>query len=217
MAYSNSEQIFIDVLGRSPTEPEWKEIHALLGTATRAGFAIDDESNAMHVALLAWGWARGMGRADVLALLRGSLLDVDTTFDDVRKDLCEAVNSLQESVNTLAERASMQPANTPALQINPEELVAALGPFLHAPAQVTQHYDVGDSVKDALHKTFKWTWIAGAIAIGLFVSVFWTRMYIQDTRQIANLAAANAAQAQQLKDLRAQPMAATRRPEHRQP
>ncbi|MBW4049732.1 MAG: hypothetical protein HIU89_17990, partial [Proteobacteria bacterium] len=63
MAYSNSEQIFIDVLGRSPTEPEWKEIHALLGTATRAGFAIDDESNAMHVALLAWGWARGIGRA----------------------------------------------------------------------------------------------------------------------------------------------------------
>ncbi len=217
MAYRNSEQIFIDVLGRSPTEAEWKEIHALLGTATRAGFAIDDESNAMHVALLAWGWARGIGRADVLALLRGSLLDVDTALGEVRKDLSEAVKSLQESVNTLAERTSTQPTTAAAPQINPEELAAALGSFLHAPAQVTQHYDVGDSVKDALHKTFKWTWVAGAIAIGLFVSVFWTRMYIQDTRQIADLAAANAAQAQQLKDLRAQPTGAARRAEHKRP
>ena len=217
MAYSNSEQIFIDVLGRSPTEPEWKEIHALLGTATRAGFAIDDESNAMHVALLAWGWARGIGRTDVLALLRGRLLDVDTTLEDVRKDLGEAIKGLQDALNTLAERTSMQPANASALQINPEELATALGPFLHAPAQVTQHYDVGDSVKDALHKAFKWTWVAGAIAIGLFVSVFWTRMYIQDTRQIAGLDAANAAQAQQLKALQAQQTGAARRAEHKRP
>ncbi|MDA8255252.1 MAG: hypothetical protein M0Z99_06385 [Betaproteobacteria bacterium] len=217
MAYSNSEQIFIDVLGRSPTEPEWKEIHALLGTATRAGFAIDDESNAMHVALLAWGWARGIGRADVLALLRGRLLDVDTTLDDVRKDMGEAIKGLQDALNAIVARTSTQPATASAPQINPEELAAALGPFLHAPAQVTQHYDVGDSVKDALHKAFKWTWVAGAIAIGLFVSVFWTRMYIQDTRQIADLAAANAAQAQQLKDLRAQPTGVARRAEHKRP
>ena len=217
MAYSNSEQIFIDVLGRSPTEPEWKEIHALLGTATRAGFAIDDESNAMHVALLAWGWARGIGRADVLALLRGRLLDVDTTLEDVRKDMGEAIKSLQDSLNPIVERTSTHPATASAPQINPEELAATLGPFLYAPAQVTLHYDVGDSVKDALHKTFKWTWVAGAIAIGLFVSVFWTRMYIQDTRQIADLAAANAAQAQQLKDLRAQPTGGARRAEHKRP
>lgn len=217
MAYSNSEQIFIDVLGRSPTEPEWKEIHALLGTATRAGFAIDDESNAMHVALLAWGWARGIGRTDVLALLRGRLLDVDATLEDVRKDMGEAIKSLQDALNAIVERASTPPATASAPQINPEELAAALGPFLHAPAQVTQHYDVGDSVKDALHKAFKWTWVAGAIGIGLFVSVFWTRMYIQDTRQIADLAAANTAQALQLKDLQAQPTGAARRAEHRRP
>ncbi|CAZ88683.1 conserved hypothetical protein [Thiomonas arsenitoxydans] len=68
-----------------------------------------------------------------------------------------------------------------------------------------------------LVKAFKWTWVAGAIVIGLFVSVFWTRMYIQDTRQIANLAAANAAQAQQLKDLQAHPTGATHRAEHRRP
>ena len=189
----------------------------MLGIATRTGFAIDDESNATHVALLAWGWARGIGRADVLALLRGRLLDVDTTLDDARKDMGEAIKSLQDSLNAIVERTSTQPATASAPQINPEELAAALGPFLHAPAQVTQHYDIGDSVKDALHKAFKWTWVAGAIAIGLFVSVFWTRMYIQDTRQIADLAAANAAQAQQLKDLRAQPTGAAHRAEHKRP
>ena len=217
MAYSNSEQIFIDVLGRSPTEPEWKEIHALLGAATRTGCVVDDESNAVQVVWLAWGWVRGIGRADVLALLRGSLLDVDTALDDVRKDMDEAIKGLQDALNALVERTSMQAATASVLPVNPEELAAALGPFLHAPAQVTQHYDVGDSVKDALHKTFKWTWVAGAIAIGLFASVFWTRMYIQDTRQIADLAAANAAQAQQLKDLQAQPTGAARRAEHKRP
>ncbi|OIQ97820.1 hypothetical protein GALL_201450 [mine drainage metagenome] len=217
MAYSNSEQIFIDVLGRTPTEPEWKEIHALLGAATRTGCVVDDESNAVQVVWLAWGWVRGIGRADVLALLRGRLQDVDTALEDVRNDMGEAINGLQDALNAFAERTSMQPTNASALQINPEELAAALGPFLHAPAQVTQHYDVGDSVKDALHKAFKWTWVAGAIAIGLFVSVFWTRMYIQDTRQIAELAAANAAQAQQLKDLQAQPTGAARRAEPKRP
>jgi hypothetical protein len=217
MAYSNSEQIFIDVLGRSPTEPEWKEIHALLGAATRTGCVVDDESNAVQVVWLAWGWVRGIGRADVLALLRGSLLDVDTTLEDVRKDMGEAFKSLQDSLNSIVERTSTPPATASAPKINPDELAAALGPFLQAPAQVTQHYDVGDSVKDALHKAFKWTWVVGAIAIGLFISVFWTRMYIQDTRQIADLAAANAAQTQQLKDLRAPPTGSARRAEHTRP
>jgi hypothetical protein len=204
MLYSNSEQIFIDVLGRVPTEDQWKEIHALLGTATRAGFAIDDASNAMHVTMLAWGWAHGTGRADVLALLRGRLQDVNATLEDVRKEMGDAIKSLQVSLNAISERMSTQPATASAPQIDPKELAAALGPLLQIPAQVTQHYDVGDSVKDALHKAFKWTWVAGAIGIGLFVSVFWTRMYIQDTRQIAALTAANVAQEQQLKDLQAQ-------------
>jgi hypothetical protein len=187
MLYSNSEQIFIDVLGRVPTEDQWKEIHALLGTATRAGFAIDDASNAMHVTMLAWGWAHGTGRADVLALLRGRLQDVNATLEDVRKEMGDAIKSLQVSLNAISERMSTQPATASAPQIDPKELAAALGPLLQIPAQVTQHYDVGDSVKDALHKAFKWT-----------------RMYIQDTRQIAALTAANVAQEQQLKDLQAQ-------------
>ena len=204
MPNSNSEQIVIDVLGRTPTEDEWREVRALLGTAAKTGCLVDDESNAVHVVWLAWSWVRGMGRADVLPLLRGSLLDIDTALEDIRKDVDAAIKSLQDSLNAIAERTPTPLDAAPAPQIDPEELAAALAPFLKGTAPVIQHYDVGDSVKDALHKTIKWTWVVGAIALGLFVSVFWTRMYIQDSRQIADLAATNAAQAQQLKDLLAQ-------------
>ncbi|MHB1670319.1 MAG: hypothetical protein ACYCSR_13505 [Thiomonas sp.] len=218
MAYSNSEQIFIDVLGRVPTEPEWKEIHALLGAATRSGCVIDDESNAVQVVWLAWDWVRGIGRADVLALLRGRLQDVDTALEDVRNDMGEAIRSLQDALNAFFERTSTQPANAPALQINPEELAAALGPFLQVPPPVIhQHYDVVDSFKEGVRKTFKWGWVAISIVVGLAVVAFWTQMYIQDSRQIADLAASNAAQAQQLNDLRAQQTRAARRAEHKRP
>ncbi len=210
MAYSNSEQIFIDVLGRPPEESEWKQIHALLSSAAKTGLVVNDPSNAIHVVWLAWAWARGLGRADVLPLLRLTLWDAQKGLDAIRKDVGESINGFRETLVALTEKSAAQSSSA----IDVKQLAAALAPLIQTPAQVTQHYDVGDSVKDALHKTFKWTWIAGAIAIGLLVSVFWTRMYIQDTRQIADLTAANAAQAQQLKDLQAQP---NQRPEHRRP
>ena len=212
MAYSNSEQIFIDVLGRSPTEAEWKEIHALLGTATRAGFAIDDESNAMHVALLAWGWARGIGRADVLALLRGRLLDVDTTLDDARKDMGEAIKSLQDSLNAVVERTSTQPATASAPQINPEELAAALVPLIGARVlEVHQHYDVVDSLRKAAKDGFSVFWafvgcVVCAALMGLLVHV-----YVKDSRDITALQNQNATLVQQIKDAQRVPS------EHKRP
>jgi len=80
MAYSNSQQVFMDVLGRIPSEAEWKEIDSLLGTLQRAGFAVDDPTNAPHVALFAWGWARSTPRADVLAAVKAAVLE--STKDD---------------------------------------------------------------------------------------------------------------------------------------
>ena len=211
MAYSNSEQIFIDVLGRSPTEPEWKEIHALLGTATRAGFAIDDESNAMHVALLAWGWARGIGRTDVLALLRGRLLDVDTTLEDVRKDMGEAIKSLQDALNTLAERTSMQPANASALQINPEELAAALVPFIGARVlEVHQHYDVVDSLKQAAKDGFSVFWAFVGIVVCAALLGLLAHVYVKDSHEITALQNQNAMCVQQIKDAQWGPSERTR-------
>ncbi|CUA96405.1 hypothetical protein [Thiomonas bhubaneswarensis] len=75
MAYSNSEQIFIDAIGALPTEDQWKDIRSLLGILSKAGFEVDDPSNAPHVTLFAWGWARSTGRADVLAAVKAAVLE----------------------------------------------------------------------------------------------------------------------------------------------
>ena len=75
MAYSHSEQIFLDVLGRLPGEDEWVEIRSLLQVMAKTGFAVDDPSNAAHVALFAWGWARSTGRADALAAIRAAVTE----------------------------------------------------------------------------------------------------------------------------------------------
>ena len=75
MAYSNSEQIFIDAMGGLPTEDQWKDIRSLLGILSKAGFEVDDPSNAPHVTLFAWGWARSTGRADVLAAIKAAVLE----------------------------------------------------------------------------------------------------------------------------------------------
>ena len=75
MAYSNSEQVFMDVLGRLPAEDEWKEIRSLLGIMQRAQFEVDDPSNIPQVTLVAWGWARSTPRADVLAAVKAAVLE----------------------------------------------------------------------------------------------------------------------------------------------
>jgi hypothetical protein len=54
----NAEQIFIDALGREPTGDELQEIRLTLWMLTRAGFAVDDPSNAPLMAPWAWMWAR---------------------------------------------------------------------------------------------------------------------------------------------------------------
>ncbi|BAP88352.1 putative uncharacterized protein [Burkholderiales bacterium GJ-E10] len=74
-SYTNAEQIFIDVLTRVPGEDEWVEIRSVLQVMGRAGFAVEDPSNAAHVALFAWGWARSTGRADALAAIRAAVAE----------------------------------------------------------------------------------------------------------------------------------------------
>jgi len=94
MAYSNSEQVFMDVLGRLPAEHEWKEIRSLLGTLQRAGFAVDDPTNAPHVTLFAWGWARSTPRADVLAAVKAAVLESGRA-DAVQVDLSPVLQGLR--------------------------------------------------------------------------------------------------------------------------
>lgn len=54
----NGEQMFIDALGREPTADEQQDIRLNLWMLTRAGFVIDDPSNAPLIAPWAWMWAR---------------------------------------------------------------------------------------------------------------------------------------------------------------
>ncbi|WP_079415625.1 hypothetical protein [Thiomonas intermedia] len=123
MAYSNSEQIFIDAMGGLPTEDQWKDIRSLLGILSKAGFEVDDPSNAPHVTLFAWGWARSTGRADVLAAVRAAVLesaggqapraqpaDLGPVLDaltalrtaPVRIDLSVLREALRESITTIS-------------------------------------------------------------------------------------------------------------------
>ncbi|CQR42240.1 conserved hypothetical protein [Thiomonas sp. CB3] len=211
MAYSNSEQIFIDVLGRAPTEPEWKEIHALLGAATRTGCVVDDESNAVQVVWLAWGWVRGIGRADVLALLRGRLQDVDTALEDVRNDMGEAIKSLQDALTAFLERPSAQPSSEQAPQINAEELAKTLGPLLGARVlAVHQHYDIVDSLKQAATKGFSvfWALVGSVICAALFGLL--AHVYVSDSHEITALQNQNAMLVQQITDAQRGPSERTR-------
>jgi hypothetical protein len=54
----NAEQIFIDALGREPTADELQDIRLNLWMFTRAGFAVEDPSNAPLITPWAWMWAR---------------------------------------------------------------------------------------------------------------------------------------------------------------
>ncbi len=71
MAYSTSQQIFLDMRGKTPlNEREQEEVNLILGTLARAGFPIEESSSSPLVAICAWVWARVVGRADVIAGLR---------------------------------------------------------------------------------------------------------------------------------------------------
>lgn len=54
----NAEQIFIDALAREPTADELQDIRLNLWMLTRAGFAVEDPSNAPLITPWAWMWAR---------------------------------------------------------------------------------------------------------------------------------------------------------------
>lgn len=54
----NAEQIFLDALGHEPSADELQDIRLNLWMLTRAGFAVDDPSNAPLIAPWAWMWAR---------------------------------------------------------------------------------------------------------------------------------------------------------------
>ena len=128
MAYSNAEQIFMDVLGgRSPSPSEQLQIDALLAILTRAGFVVNEPSNAAHVTLLAWGWARETGRNDVLTALHNNNLVLDARFDAIHQEF-KKLQGLHDLVGKLNDRPlpvlDTQAVATALLQAMPAPTVA---------------------------------------------------------------------------------------------
>ena len=65
----HAEQIFVDALGREPTADELRDIQLMVWMLTRAGFAVEDPSNAPFIVPWAWIWARLPQPADSHAVL----------------------------------------------------------------------------------------------------------------------------------------------------
>ena len=166
MAYSNSEQIFMDVLGgRSPSPSEQKQIDALLAILQRAGFVVDEPSNAAHVTLLAWGWARETGRGDVLTTLHNNNQAIDAKMATIHQAI-EKLYGLVDMVRELKDRPQ------PALSLDTKSVAAAIIQSMPPP---TANISIDTSIlKDAVMESVSKLWLVLA-GIGLVVC-FWTGM-----------------------------------------
>ena len=184
MAYSNSEQIFMDVLGgRSPSPAEQKQIDALLAIVQRAGFIVDDPSNAAHITLLAWGWARETGRNDVMAALHGNKQDMDAKITAIHQGI-EQWRRIADLVRELKDRPQ------PAPIVNVDGIAAALQKIM---PQQTGSLKIDTSIlKDAFKESVSKIWL---VVIGVsLVSSFWAGMEWQQqqlTPQINQLQTQN--------------------------
>ncbi|WP_031595354.1 hypothetical protein [Ferrovum myxofaciens] len=166
MAYTNTEQIFMDVLGgRSPSPSEQKQIDALLAILMRAGFVVDEPSNAAHVTMLAWGWARETGRNDVLAALHGNRQDMDTKITAIHQGI-ERQLGVIDMVRELKDRPQPSPS------VDTDRIAAALIKAMPPP---TASIKVDTSLlKDAVMESVSKLWLLIA-GVGLVV-FFWAGM-----------------------------------------
>ena len=164
MSYTNSEQIFMDVLGgRSPSPSEQKQIDQLLAILTRAGFVVDDPSNAAHVTLLAWGWARETGRGDVLAALHSHNRAIE-----------EKLGGFQQAVEQRMDALFLDLKNSPqpAPSLDAHSVAAAIASAM--PQPVTSIKIDTSILKDAILESVSKLWLIMA-GVGL-VACFWAGM-----------------------------------------
>lgn len=147
--YTRAEQLFMTVLGdRCLNETEKLERDSLLGVLKKAGFEPDEPSNAAHVLMVAWSWAHGTSRADVLKLLYESKIDLDNAV----KDINAAAQSVRESPSTAF--------------IDAESVARAVQEKL--PTRIALDLE---QVKAALRDSFSILWAVGAgVLMGVF---FW--------------------------------------------
>ena len=170
MAYSNSEQIFMDVLGgRSPSPFEQKQIDALLAILQRAGFVVDEPSNAAHVTLLAWGWARETGRGDVLTALHNNNQAIDVKMDVRMATIHQSIEKLHCLVDIVRE---LKDSPQPTVSLDSKSVAANIIQSMPPP---TANISIDTSVlKEAVMESVSKLWLILA-GVGLVVC-FWAGM-----------------------------------------
>ncbi|SCC93134.1 conserved hypothetical protein [Thiomonas sp. X19] len=164
MAYSNAEQIFLDALGALPTEAQWKDIRAILGTLERCRILVDDPATAPHLVDLAWRWARIPRHAEVSAAMRALSLE----FLDRVDALSGRTQQLVERVDALPavlQRQGLQEQKVPRMpSIDLAELAARLAAAM-PPLVVNARVDVG--IKERLREVLSASClIAFGLALG---------------------------------------------------
>lgn len=143
---TTGEQVFIDALGREPTSDELQEIRLSLWMLTRAGFAVDDASNAPLIAPWAWIWAR---------LPRP--MQVHAALDAARREIA-ALHS--EGIGTIEAAVKEIPAKL--------DHGALAGGIVERMRPLVVHNRIDGSLfRTALRESFSllWVWLA-AVCVG---------------------------------------------------
>ena len=164
MIFPNAEQVFIAALGgRALYDTEKSEMDSLIGILKKAGFEPDDRSNLGHVLMVAWSWAHGTSRADVLKLLYESKIDLDNAVKDI--------NAAAQSVREFSSTASID-----------AESVARV---VHEKLPTRIAVDL-EQVKAALRDSFSILWAVGAgVLMGIF---FWFGTQYEYHHQVETVA-----------------------------
>ena len=149
----NAEQLFLDALGREPTPDELQDIRLNLWMLTRAGFAVDDPSNAPLIAPWAWMWAR-LPRPDQPHSAPAAPSPPVTEHSQA---VIETIEALPREIPT---------------NLDPGALAAAIAERL--PPLIVQHRIDGSTLTRTLRESFTliWVWLA-AFAIGLAGVLGW--------------------------------------------
>jgi hypothetical protein len=149
----NAEQIFIDALGREPTANELQDIRLNLWMLTRAGFAVEDPSNAPLITPWAWMWARLPRPTETRA-----------AFAAVSEEIAERS---QKGIETLEAIARDIPA-----KFDHGALATAIAERM-PPLIVRNRIDAGVFTK-ALRESFTLIWVSlAAFCIGLAGVLGW--------------------------------------------
>uniref|UniRef100_E6PP69 Transmembrane protein n=1 Tax=mine drainage metagenome TaxID=410659 RepID=E6PP69_9ZZZZ len=144
-----------------PTEAQWKDIRAILGTLERCRILVDDPATAPHLVDLAWRWARIPRHVEVSAAIRALSLDLLDRVDALSgrtQQLVERVDALP----ALLQRQGLQEQKVSRIpSIDPAELAARLAAVL-PPLVVNARVDVG--IKERLREVLSTSCL---IAFGL--------------------------------------------------